>query len=65
MKALALAALTTALMAAPAAAQDAGIEFGALDCAIDGGTGFIFGSTKDLQIYAEKTGLFSGNRAPS
>ena len=22
-------------------------------------------STKDLQIYAEKTGLFSGNRAPS
>lgn len=49
MKALALAALTTALMAAPAAAQDAGIEFGALDCAIDGGTGFIFGSTKDLR----------------
>lgn len=30
-------------------AQEGGIEFGVLDCAIDGGTGFIFGSTKDLR----------------
>lgn len=35
-------------LAAPATAQDSGIELGVLDCAIEGGTGFIFGSTKDL-----------------
>jgi hypothetical protein len=29
-------------------AQDRGIELGILDCAIAGGTGFIFGSSKDL-----------------
>jgi hypothetical protein len=49
MRKLALAGLAAALLAVPAEAQDAGIEFGVLDCAIDGGTGFIFGSTKDLR----------------
>ena len=29
-------------------AQDQGLELGVLDCAIGGGTGFIFGSNKDL-----------------
>jgi len=29
-------------------AQDQGLELGVLDCAIGGGTGFIFGSSKDL-----------------
>jgi Protein of unknown function (DUF992) len=29
-------------------AKDQGVELGVLDCAIGGGTGFIFGSTKDL-----------------
>ena len=33
---------------APAAAQQAGVELGTLDCAIGGGTGFIIGSKKDL-----------------
>lgn len=36
-------------LATPAAAQERGIELGTLDCAIDAGTGFIFGSTKDLR----------------
>jgi len=46
-----LAAASSSLatgLAAPAAAQDRGIELGILDCAIEGGTGFIFGSKKDL-----------------
>ena len=47
LKALAAAALLAA-WAAPAAAQQAGVELGTLDCAIGGGTGFIFGSKKDL-----------------
>ena len=33
----------------PAAAQQAGVELGVLDCTIDGGTGFIIGSKKDLR----------------
>lgn len=36
-------------LAATASAQERGIELGTLDCAIDAGTGFIFGSTKDLR----------------
>ena len=43
-----LAALATAVPVA-AAAQDAGLELGTLDCTIEGGTGFIFGSTKDFK----------------
>jgi hypothetical protein len=44
------AAVFAALLAVPATghAQDRGVELGLLDCAIEGGTGFIFGSTKDL-----------------
>lgn len=45
--AAAILAAVPGLMTA-AAAQDRGIELGVLDCAIEGGTGFIFGSTKDL-----------------
>ncbi len=43
--------LATALLAVLTSAGDAaqeGLEVGLLDCAIEGGTGFIFGSTKDL-----------------
>lgn len=43
----AIAAITLAA-AAPAAAQQRGIELGLLDCVVEGGTGFIFGSTKDV-----------------
>ncbi len=32
-----------------ALAQEGGLELGTLDCAIDAGTGFIFGSTKDMR----------------
>lgn len=48
MKTAALLAIAM-LMAAPAQAQEGGIEFGSLACVIDGGVGFIFGSTKDLR----------------
>lgn len=48
MKILASATLLAAIMATPAGAQRQGVELGVLDCVIDGGTGFIFGSTKDL-----------------
>ncbi|MER8844053.1 MULTISPECIES: DUF992 domain-containing protein [Mesorhizobium] len=42
------AAATTIVLAGAARAQDQGIELGALECAVSGGTGFIFGSSKDL-----------------
>lgn len=45
-KMLALAALAV-LTAAPAEAQSR-VEIGLLDCVVEGGTGFIIGSTKDL-----------------
>lgn len=35
-------------IALPAVAQQPGIELGVLDCMVDGGTGFIIGSTKDV-----------------
>ena len=43
---LAIAALA-AITGGPAAAQS-GIEIGLLDCVVEGGAGFIIGSTKDL-----------------
>ena len=46
--AIAAAVIALVLGAAPAQAQDRGIELGTLECAISGGTGFIFGSSKDL-----------------
>jgi hypothetical protein len=45
--AAALAAVV--ISAVPAAAQQAGVELGMLDCAIEGGTGFIIGSKKDMR----------------
>jgi Protein of unknown function (DUF992) len=42
----ALAVLAFAVM--PAAAQE-GVELGVLDCTIEGGTGFIIGSEKDIR----------------
>lgn len=45
----AIAAIALLASLIPAKAQERGIELGTLDCAIDGGTGFIFGSTKDLR----------------
>jgi hypothetical protein len=39
---------TSLLFTSGAGAQDRGIELGILDCAIAGGTGFVFGSSKDL-----------------
>lgn len=48
LKTVIVAAIIAAALAGQAHAQDQGIELGTLDCAIGGGTGFIFGSTKDL-----------------
>lgn len=43
----ALAALAITIL--PAAAQQRGVELGVLDCTIEGGSGFIIGSKKDLR----------------
>jgi len=48
MKKLVLAATLLAALPGGASAAQEGVEMGLLDCAIEGGTGFIFGSTKDL-----------------
>ena len=45
--AAAFAALTLSVL--PASAQQGGVELGMLDCTIEGGTGFIVGSKKDLK----------------
>lgn len=51
--AVALAAFVAS--AVPASAQQAGVELGMLDCAIDGGTGFIIGSKKDIHCTFKPT----------
>ena len=48
LKTVIAAAIIAAALVGQVHAQDQGIELGVLDCAIGGGTGFIFGSTKDL-----------------
>jgi hypothetical protein len=47
-KSFAAALAVLVISSVPAAAQQAGVELGMLDCAIEGGTGFIIGSKKDL-----------------
>lgn len=48
-KMFALAALPAAILAGTAQAQEVDrVEVGRLDCAVEGGTGFVFQSTKDL-----------------
>lgn len=47
-KTIIAAAMIAAVFAGQAHARDQGVELGVLDCAIGGGTGFIFGSSKDL-----------------
>ena len=48
MRTLATATLALAILASPASAQEAGVDLGLLDCQIEGGAGFIIGSSKDL-----------------
>lgn len=43
-----LAATAIALVSAPAAQAQSGVQLGQLTCEVAGGTGFIFGSSKDL-----------------
>jgi hypothetical protein len=50
------AAATLAVSALPAAAAQAGVELGVLDCTISGGTGFIIGSKKDLHCTFNPSG---------
>lgn len=62
------AAVISTVLAGAARAQDRGIELGALECAISGGTGFIFGSTKDLSCTftpSDKTFAPEAYSAPS
>lgn len=42
------AALSVLATAVPAQAQDGGVQLGQLVCEVDGGVGFVFGSSKDL-----------------
>jgi len=46
--AAACTALAFVAIASPAPAEE-GVELGLLDCVVDGGTGFIIGSTKDIK----------------
>lgn len=48
MKLAKVALLVLGACVAPATAQQTGFEVGLLDCQIEGGTGFLIGSTKDL-----------------
>jgi len=49
MKHLLIAAASAAMLSAsPALAQNEGIELGMLECKVEGGAGFIIGSTKDV-----------------
>ena len=57
----ATAAALMALAAAPASAQAPGLEIGRLTCEVEGGAGFIFGSTKNLLC----TFKHAGNAFPS
>lgn len=50
-----LGALTVGATASPASAQ-ARVEVGLLDCAVEGGAGFIFGSTKELRCEFRHSG---------
>jgi hypothetical protein len=45
---VAAAVLVGSFSALPALAQDGRVEAGLLDCVIEGGAGFVFGSSKDL-----------------
>ena len=45
----AAAAAALSALAFSATAQQAGVEIGLLDCQVEGGTGFIVGSTKDVK----------------
>lgn len=53
MKRLAGILLVLASGLVPGQAQQAGVEIGVLDCVIEGGTGFIFGSNKDVSCTFE------------
>ena len=53
MRSAAFALCLLAGAVAPAAAQQGGVELGVLDCRIDGGAGFIFGSNKDISCTFE------------
>lgn len=50
------AVLVLGVSATPAVAQQTGLEIGVLDCQIEGGTGFIIGSTKDLRCTFKPAG---------
>jgi hypothetical protein len=53
LKVIVLSGLMAGAAMTPTLAQQGGFELGILDCQIDGGTGFIFGSSKDLSCTFE------------
>lgn len=48
--------LTVLLAGTPAMAQNTSVKVGVLTCSVDSGTGFIFGSSKDLRCVFEASG---------
>lgn len=57
--ALAAALFASALGASTASAEQAGVKVGVLECNVAGGTGFIFGSSKDIAC------AYSPNKGPA
>lgn len=53
MRKLALAFILLIFAILPANSQQSGVELGLLDCLIEGGSGFIFGSTKEVRCTFE------------
>ncbi len=52
----ALAALSALLLAAPAEAGSSGVKVGVLKCHIEGGVGFLIGSSKDADCVFQRSG---------
>lgn len=48
-KLAAVATVLVGLIGTSVASQEKGVDLGVLDCAIEGGTGLVFGSTKDIR----------------
>jgi hypothetical protein len=55
-KAITVAALSALFLAAPAQAGKLGVKVGVLTCHVDGGVGFLIGSSKDVDCTFKRAG---------
>jgi hypothetical protein len=60
--AFAVAAAFSMAVTAPAAKAEDSVKVGVLNCQVDGGTGFVFGSTKKLRCVYSPSGVKRGDR---